>query len=64
MPTKSKTYEIWESGEWCVLPRRGTKLMCCDCHLTHVLNFKIKDGKIYMQVIRDDRATAAARRKR
>jgi hypothetical protein len=36
---------------------------CCDCGLIHRLDFRIVDGRIEFRARRDDRATAAARRK-
>jgi len=41
---------------------RGFKLSCCDCRLTHVLNFRLSNGRVQIQFTRDERATAAMRR--
>lgn len=50
-------------GEWLVVPRKGFKEQCCDCGLVHRLNFRInKQGRIEIQVYRDERATAGARK--
>lgn len=38
--------------------------MCCDCSLVHNEQFKIVDGQIYAKLMRNERATAAARRKK
>lgn len=48
-----------------VVPRmRGYKMRCCDCQLVHVINFKISDcGQLTFRAWRDNRATAASRRK-
>jgi hypothetical protein len=49
--------------------RRGYRMMCCDCGLVHKINFRLvphgKRGKrIVLTVYRDERATAAARRRK
>ena len=60
--TKSKYYLV-TNGEWIQVPMRGYKEQCCDCCLTHRMNFRITDkGKIEIQTFRDEKATAAARR--
>jgi hypothetical protein len=60
-------YEQWISGEWEWPVRKGFKIGCCDCGLVHRFDFKFKkapNGKsIMMKCVRDDRATAAVRRK-
>jgi hypothetical protein len=47
---------------------RGYKMKCCDCGLVHVLDFFVfhhgRGHKIEFKVKRDNRATAASRRKR
>lgn len=43
-------------------PQRGHKMKCCDCGLVHVIDFRVKDGKVQFRPKRDKRATAAARR--
>lgn len=59
-------YEKVESGEWVQPQRKGYKMMCCDCGLVHVMDFRIvKQGKgqgIQFRAFRNERATAAARR--
>ena len=42
--------------------KRGFKEMCCDCHLVHIVDYRIVDGTIEFRARRDVRATAAARR--
>jgi len=58
----TKYVQIYD-GDW-VQPRsrRGHKMRCCDCGLVHVVNFRVRGGKLQFQVFRDDRATAASRR--
>jgi hypothetical protein len=62
----SKAYTDWVDGEWLEVPRKGTRLMCCSCRLTHTLNFRIEMNggkpKLFMSVVRDERATVNARR--
>lgn len=59
----SRKYPPVEPNKWYRVVKRGYKMMCCDCSLVHSIDFQDKDGKIYLRVNRDDRATAAARKK-
>lgn len=47
-----------EAGQWVKPVRKGYRMMCCDCGLVHVLNFKlVKVGRghhILMQAFRED----------
>ena len=45
-------------------PQRGHRMKCCDCGLVHVMNFRVRKGRVQFQPKRDKRATAAARRKK
>lgn len=59
----SKPYHQVIVGEWVRIPMRKHVDACCDCGLVHVLNYRIVDGTLEMQVARiDKRATAARRR--
>jgi hypothetical protein len=55
-----------QPGEWVQPKRRGYRLVCCGCGLTHVINFRLaKLGKarlIQLQMFIDHRATAQHRR--
>ena len=56
-------YEAVEPGEW-FSPRSGPDgwfQKCCDCGLVHKIEF---DRPVRIRVFRDDRKTAAGRRKR
>ena len=57
-----------EEGEWIQPVRRGYKLRCCDCGLVHKLDFRLVPTKagtfIHFRAFRDNRATAACRRKK
>lgn len=60
-------YKTAMNGEWITPVRKGYKLGCCDCGLVHVINFKLvgkKNKKIMFQAFRDNRSTAAMRRKK
>lgn len=64
----SRAYPKVEAGSW-VQPRmKGYKMACCDCGLVHLLEFKIvkcgRGRKIIFRAYRDNRATAALRRKK
>jgi hypothetical protein len=50
-------------GEWVQPRRRGWRMACCDCGLVHRVNFRLRAGKIQLQAYRDNRATAARRRR-
>ena len=58
-------YDQVEHGDWMHLPRGGSKVACCDCGLVHHFQPKIdKRGRIWVRVLRDDRATGAVRKAR
>lgn len=42
---------------------RGYYLSCCECGLSHRMNFRVVDGKVEFQVFRAPRATTANRKK-
>lgn len=45
--------------------QQGYRMKCCDCGLVHVFDFRVDDeGLVQFRVSRDNRATAASRRKR
>lgn len=56
-------YEKPNAGEWVQPIRKGYKMMCCDCGLVHVLDFRTFNGKIQFRAFRNNRSTAMARRK-
>lgn len=60
----SHRYVEVHDGEWSHVKRRGERVMCCDCGLTHVHDFRIINGRIEQRSRRDERATAAARKAR
>jgi hypothetical protein len=50
-----------KAGEWVQPVRRGYKMMCCDCGLVHVLDFRIYRGRVQFRAFRHARSTGAAR---
>jgi hypothetical protein len=56
-------YRVIAYGEWTRPRMRNFREQCCDCGLIHRLDFRIVDGRIEFRTRRDDRATAAARRR-
>ena len=56
-------YHNPEPGEWIQPVRRGYRLACCDCGLTHTLNFRVHNGRVQFAVFRNNRATAVMRRR-
>ena len=61
-------YKKVEPGEWMRPVKNYYKMMCCDCGLVHVFQFKHipwgKGRKILLRAWRDNRATAARRRRK
>jgi hypothetical protein len=61
--TKSAFYQVTD-GEWVPVDRKGNLDQCCDCGLVHKINYRITaKNKIEFQVFRNERATAAARKR-
>ncbi len=57
------SYEKPEEGEWVQPIENGYKMACCDCGLVHTMNFRVHKGRAQFQVFRNNRSTAAMRRK-
>jgi len=55
-------YKQVTGGEWVQPIMKGYKMMCCDCGLVHIMNFRIIGKKVQIQAFRDNRKTAASRR--
>ena len=47
---------------WQRVYKRGFRLKCCDCGLTHVIDFRDRGDGQEIRVERDERATKSARR--
>ena len=56
-------YRTIAYGEWTRPRLRNFREQCCDCGLIHRLDFRLLDGRIEFRTRRDNRATAAARRR-
>lgn len=58
--TRSKYEQVWDGDEF---PVTGPfDLACCDCNLVHTVRIRVRDGKPYLKLDRNDRSTAALRR--
>ena len=65
MPPRKEPYELVGYEEWIAPIHRKFQLMCCDCKLVHNMDFRYDQaGKVEFRIRRNERATAAARRKR
>lgn len=62
MSRKENYYHVTD-GEWLQVRMRGQLEQCCDCGLVHKQNYRIRDGKIQVQVFRNGPATGGARSK-
>lgn len=60
----SGKYEDAVDGEWFAPHMKKLRIMCCDCGLVHKFQFRRVASGIEMRVWRDERATAAARRRK
>ena len=56
-------YDVPPRDEWFQPRRRGYRMMCCDCGLVHEVDFRVYKRRVQLRVRRNNRATAAARRK-
>jgi hypothetical protein len=60
------TYVAVRDGEW-IHPtgtwrQYGHSMRCCDCGLIHRMDFRIRNGQVEFRAVRDEVATATARR--
>jgi hypothetical protein len=56
--------EVAADGEWLQFARKGHKLVCCDCGLVHDVEFGIVNGHVEVKFKRNNRSTAAMKRKK
>ncbi len=61
---RKRVYVPVKEGEWNRPIHSGYRIACCDCGLVHRVNFRVVKGDVEFQVFRDNRATAAKRRKK
>lgn len=57
-------YDIVQDGEWHSLERKNNFDECCDCCLTHRVEYKFAKGKIWFRCWREDELTRRKRRRR
>lgn len=57
-------YTQVHDGEWIEPVMTGWRARCCSCDLVHNIDFKIIGHSIKFRATRNNRATAAARRKK
>jgi hypothetical protein len=67
--TKQKKYPVPTQiidGNWYAIAfgEKPFQEECCDCGLVHITNFKVENGKFWVQYIVDKRATKTARARR
>ena len=61
--SRKQEYQQVYDGDGIVMPDGTLWLMCCDCALVHFVKIKVAGKrKVVAYFLRDDRATAAARR--
>ena len=63
-PRYPKGYYHVTDGEWVSVPWRGFKERCCHCDLVHRTDFRVVDDVLQFKATVDNRATAAARRRK
>lgn len=57
-------YPSIPDGEWQEpTPQTGYLWQCCDCGLTHRINFEVVGDKVQFQAFRDKKETIKARKK-
>jgi len=59
-----RRYKNEVAGRWIQPIEDGYRMRCCDCDLVHRLDFRVENDRAQFRCFRDNRATAAARRKR
>lgn len=47
---------------WVQPIRKGYKMSCCDCGLVHVVDSRVRGGRVQWRMRRDNRATGQVRR--
>lgn len=53
-----KYTQVYDQEWFRPTPQSGHKMRCCDCALIHVMDFRVRDGKVEIRARRDKRATA------
>lgn len=52
-----------KDGEWFQVTRRNQEILCCDCGLAHVLEFRIVGNRIQIRGRRHPELTADTRKR-
>lgn len=60
---KRVVYQQRKDHEWFTVGK-VFYLRCCDCDLVHRMTLRVKDNRVELQGVRDERRTAACRRRR
>jgi hypothetical protein len=50
-------------NEWIEPTMKDFEWVCCDCGLTHKVDFRIQDGEIVLRARRNDRLTKKERKR-
>lgn len=54
-----------EDGEWIAVTAKKHLHQCCDCGLVHTVDYRLnKEGQLEIRARRNNRATAALRRRK
>jgi hypothetical protein len=56
------SYQKVKAGEWVQPLHSGYKMACCDCGLVHLLEFRVRKGRVQLRGWRLNRSTAMMRR--
>jgi hypothetical protein len=59
----TRRFDQIHEGEWIEPKHRGFKLACCDCGLTHRIDYRIVAGRVQFRTYRDSKTTAGLRRR-
>lgn len=64
MSKRRTIYTPVSDHEWVQPIKRGYRMACCDCGLVHLMDFRVKDGRVQFRAVRDKRKTASFRREK
>lgn len=43
-----------QAGEWTQPIENGYRMVCCDCGLAHLVDFRIEKGKVQLRAFREE----------
>lgn len=58
--SKTNVQQVYE-GQWTDFERHD-RLQCCDCCLVHSFEWRIRNSRLQIKMLRENRSTAAYRR--